>query len=558
MSLNESARACASSVGTACLGRPQGSPLEFGRLRAQPALECGSGAAAFSRLGMFRSSAVMSLVKAVAALPQSRADLRSAQGMTTLTLPNALGAGRRGTLAPVWSMVAVLLVAQACAPLHAQGWNANLEGVVLDPSGAAIPGASIRLRSSGTAQTRTTQTDDSGFYNFPFLPVGTYELEASKPGFAQRIERGLVLEVGQTARQDLTLQLAREQVQVKVAEAQTPLVETTSPAVSEEFDNRRVSLLPLNGRQYSQLALLAAGAVPPYPNSATQQFNTAALGLGFSVNGQRSERNDFTLDGVTIMEPFAYSITVNPSIDAIREFRVVENSYSAAQGLISGAQVQIATRAGSNRLSGTAYEFLRNSALDAKNFFDDPNRPIPPYRQNQFGGSLGGPLRPDRTFFFSNYEGFRIRQSITNTTLLPTGAERAGDFSGVNPQTGNPFPKIIDPASGQPFQGNQVPVSRFDPLSVAELERIPLPNQPDAPPGQNNNINVGQYRLTSDQFTMRIDHQLTARHQLFGRFLYFDSAQLFPFVPTYSRRIRPPLPASAPTTTTTGGIWLWV
>jgi hypothetical protein len=450
--------------------------------------------------------------------------------------------------------------------LYAQGWNANLEGLVLDPSGAAIPEASVRLRSSGTGQMRETQTDESGFYSFPFLPVGIYELEVSKPDFADRIQRGLVLEVGQTARQDITLQLARAQVQVKVNEAQTPLVEMASPSVSEEFDNRRVSLLPLNGRQFSQLALLAAGAVPPYPNSATQQFNTAAQGLGFSVNGQRSERNDFTLDGVTIMEPFAYSITVNPSVDAIREFRVVENSYSAAQGLTSGAQVQIATRAGSNRFSGTAYEFLRNSALDARNFFDDPRQPIPPYRQNQFGGSLGGPLRRDRTFFFTNYEGFRIRQSVTNTTLLPNDALRGGNFSsqltgkmispcatpGKPAGPGDPSfdtGTVFDPNTERPFacsngniiglknpflyggQPNVIPPDRIDPLSSAVLARVPLPNRPDAPLGENNNIDVGQHRLTSDQFTVRLDHQLTAKHQLFGRFLYFDSAQLLPFVP---------------------------
>jgi hypothetical protein len=248
------------------------------------------------------------------------------------------------------------------------------------------------------------------------------------------------------------------------------------------------------------------------------------------VNGQRSERNNFILDGITIMEPFAYSITVNPSLDAIREFRVVENSYSPEQGLTSGAQVEIATRAGSNRYSGTAYEFWRNSALDAKNFFDDPTRPIPPYRQNQFGGSLGGPLRRDRTFFFTNYEGFRIRQSVTNTTLLPTAAERQGDFSGLNPVTGQPFPTIVDPTTARPFAGNLIPESQIDPLSRAVLARIPLPNLGNAAPGQNNNINVGQHTLTSDQFTLRLDHQLNGRHELFGRFLYFDGAQLFPFV----------------------------
>ncbi len=434
-------------------------------------------------------------------------------------------------MAVVAASLMVFAAALAGALMYGQGWNTSLEGVVLDPSKAAIPGASVRLSSAGTGQIRKTQTDDAGFYSFPFLPVGTYELEVSKSGFAGKTERDLVLEVGRAARQDITLQVAREQVQVEVDEGQTPLVETASPATGEEFDNRRVSLLPLNGRQFSQLALLAAGAVPPYPNSATQQFNTAAQGLGFSVDGQRSERNNFTLDGVTIMEPFAYSITVNPSLDAIREFRVVENSYSAALGVTSGAQVQIATRAGTNRFSGTVYEYLRNSALDAKNFFDDPSQPIPPYRQNQFGASLGGPLRRNRTFFFANYEGYRIRQSVTNTTLLPTAAERAGDFSGINPETGQPFPKIIDPVTGQPFPGNQIPASRIDPVSAAVLEREPLPNRPNVAPGQNNNLNVGQHPLTSDQFTVRLDHQLTSRNELFARFTYFDSGQLFPFVP---------------------------
>src|SRR5208337_4648393 len=139
------------------------------------------------------------------------------------------------------------------------------------------------------------------------------------------------------------------------------------------------------------------------------------------------------------IEPFAYSLTVSPSADAIREFRVVENSYSADQGMVSGAQVNIVSRSGSNRFAGTAYEFLRNSAVDAKNFFDDPLRPIPPFRQNQYGASLGGPLLRGSTYFFTDYEGFRIRQSLTNTTLLPTASERQGNFGGINPATGQSF-----------------------------------------------------------------------------------------------------------------------
>jgi hypothetical protein len=429
-------------------------------------------------------------------------------------------------------MLAVLLflVATLTHNLYGQTWDSHLEGIVLDPSGAAVPVASLQLRNPGTGQVRQTQTDANGFYSFPFLPVGNYELEIAKTGFVSKVVRGLALQVGETARVDIHLEIAREQTEIHV-NAQPPLVEAASPAIGDEVENRRVSLLPLNGRQFSQLALLAAGAVPPYPNGSTQQFNTPALGLGFSVDGQRSERNNFSLDGVTLMEPFAYSLTVNPSVDAIREFRVVEDSYGADQGITSGAQVNIASRSGANRISGTVYEFLRNSVLDAKNFFDDPTLPIPPYHQNQFGASLGGPIRRNRTFFFTNYEGLRILQSVTNTTLLPSATIRQGDFSGINPQTGNPFPPIIDPNTGQPFLGNIIPPSRIDPVSRAILARIPLPNNPSAPTGENNDINVGLHNVTADQSMARIDDELTPQHQLFGRFLLFNQQQLFPFVP---------------------------
>src|SRR5437879_3513945 len=172
---------------------------------------------------------------------------------------------------------------------RAQNWTSSLEGVVLDPTGSPIPGASVGLHNPATGLTRHAVTNDSGVYSFPLLPVGAYEIEVLKPGFAPKTLSGLMLEVAKTLRIDITLDLARSQTSLRVG-SQAPLVETASPALGDEIDNRRVSLLPLNGRQFSQLALLAAGAAPPYPNGATQQFNTAAQGIGFSVNGQRSER----------------------------------------------------------------------------------------------------------------------------------------------------------------------------------------------------------------------------------------------------------------------------
>jgi hypothetical protein len=360
--------------------------------------------------------------------------------------------------------------------------------------------------------------------------VGIYDLTVTAPGFATRTVQSISLQVGRSDRIDLTLQLARGKSSVRV-EDRPPLIQAASPAIGDEISNQRVNSLPLNGRQFSQLALLAAGAVPPYANGATQQLNTPAMGLGFSVDGQRSERNNFSLDGITLIEPFAYTLTANPSTDAIREFRVVENSYSADQGMVSGAQVNIVSRSGSNRFAGTAYEFLRNSALDAKNFFDDPALPIPPFRQNQFGASFGGPIRRDRTFFFAQYEGFRIRQSLTNITLLPTASEREGDFSGINPATGQPFLAIINPATGQPFSGNQVSPADMNDVSLAVLARVPLPNQANAALGTDNSIDTGMHSLTANQFTARLDHQLNSKQELFGRLLVARDQQSVPFVP---------------------------
>src|SRR5271157_649896 len=433
-----------------------------------------------------------------------------------------------------------LIVSLTPCTLRAQSWNSHLEGLITDPSGGVILQAQVTVINNASGQVRHTQTDQQGFYNFPLMPVGVYDLTVAVPGFATRTVRGLSLQVGQSNRVDLTLQLARGQAVMQV-EARPPLVQAASPAIGDEISNQRVTSLPLNGRQFSQLALLAAGATPPYPNGATQQFNTPGLGLGFSVDGQRSERNNFSLDGITLIEPFAYSLTVSPSADAIREFRVVENSYSADQGLVSGAQVNIVSRSGSNRFAGTAYEFLRNSALDAKNYFDDRILPIPPFRQNQYGTSLAGPLRRNSTFFFTEFEGFRIRQILTNTTLLPTASEREGDFSGTNPATGQPFPAILNPATGQTFTGNQILPADMDTVSLALLARVPLPNQANAVTGADNSIDTGLHSLRANQFTGRLDHQLNPKEELFGRILVSRDTQTMPFVPD-SFANNPPAP----------------
>ena len=433
---------------------------------------------------------------------------------------------RRFALALAVPVIGMALLFAAPPRLVGQASTGSFEGRVHDSTGAPVARATVILRHPATGWERRMETDREGLFELPFLAAGRYELEFLAKGFGGVLFRGLDLEVGEDRRLDITL----GPPSVEVVEAPPPLVEGASPALGDEIENRRISLLPLDGRQFSQLALIAAGTVPPYPNGATQQFNTAAMGLGFSVNGQRSERNNFALDGVTLMEPFAYSLAANPSLDSIQEFRILENSYSPDQGLTSGAQVSIVSRSGSNQFSGTAYEYFRNSALDAKNFFDLASRPIPPFRQNQFGASLGGPLARDRTFLFANYEGLRFHQSKTNTTLLPSDALRQGDFSDINPLTGLPFPSIVNPATGQPYQANKIPQQEFSPLSRAILGLLPEPNLPNAPLGANNNVNVALDRVTTDQFLVRLDHHWTQDTEVFVRALVYNSRQLFPFV----------------------------
>lgn len=425
----------------------------------------------------------------------------------------------------------LLAVATTIGPhrLSAENSGGVFEGVVTDAKGGAIALATVEARSSATGQTRVVRTSREGYYELRFLSPGRYELEFSASGFGSVVFRNLDLAVSESRRVDVRLGPPSS----TRVHAPPPLVTTTTPAIGDLIESRRITFLPLDGRQFSQLALLAAGATPSYPNGASEQFNTAAMGLGFSVNGQRSERNNFTLDGVTVMEPFAYSLTVNPSLDAIQEFHILENSYSAEQGITSGAQVSIVSRSGTNSFVGTAYEYLRNSALDAKNFFDDPARSIPPFRQNQFGGSLGGPLRRNQTFLFANYEGLRVAQSVTNRTLLPPESLREGNFSGVNPlsPTGQPFPIIINPGTGLPFSGNIISPPDINPVSRGILNLLPQPNQPNALSQGFNNINVGRHDVSSDQFLVRLDHRLTAGTTAFARALVYNSRQLFPFIP---------------------------
>jgi len=318
----------------------------------------------------------------------------------------------------------------------AQG-DASIQGAVRDSSGGAIAGVTIHIKNVETGAVRNQLTDEAGRYDAPSLPVGRYDLRAEKSGFRSEEKTGILLVLGQRETVDLALQIGDVRETVKVESAPT-LVEVTTEDASGLVGERQVKDLPLNGRSYDQLITLNPGVVN-YTSQRAGGIGTSnsVVGNMFSASGRRPQENVFLLNGVEFTG--ASEINNTPGgvsgqllgVDAVREFSVVKDSYGAEYGKRPGAQVNIVTASGSNEFHGDAYEFLRNSALDARNFFDHGD--IPGFRRNVFGGSLGGPIKKDKTFLFGNYEGFRQNLGLSDLTLVPAAASRASAVASVRP-----------------------------------------------------------------------------------------------------------------------------
>ncbi|HEY4817600.1 MAG TPA: TonB-dependent receptor, partial [Candidatus Acidoferrum sp.] len=317
-----------------------------------------------------------------------------------------------------------LLVFGLCASLasasFAQG-EASIQGVVSDLSGGAIPGVAIRVKNVETGAERNQLTDEAGRYEAASLPVGRYEVRAEKAGFRSEEKTGISVVPGQRESVDLVLQVGDVRQTVKV-EAVPTVVAVTTEDISGLVGERQVKELPLNGRSYDQLMTLNPGMVN-YTSQRAGGIGTSnsVVGNMFSASGHRPQENLYLLNGVEFTS--ASEINNTPGgvsgqllgVDAVREFSVVKDTYGAEYGKRPGAQVNIVTASGTNEFHGNVYEFLRNSALDARNFFDHGN--IPAFRRNVFGGSLGGPIRRDQTFLFGNYEGFRQTLGLSDLTL---------------------------------------------------------------------------------------------------------------------------------------------
>jgi len=323
----------------------------------------------------------------------------------------------------------VATIALGTCPVFAQTSTATILGVVRDTSGALVPGVSITIKHTESGLTRSVVSSERGAYSVPLLPVGAYEISTTMPGFKQQVRSGVNLVVGQEAVVDLTLEVGGATEQVTVTE-EAPLVNTTTSSTSGVITEQQVKELPLNGRSFDQLITLNVGV----SNATSNTLDSGNWNM-FSVSGKRPETNRFIINGIDWVGGNANGQYITPEgasrqmlgVEAVREFNVLTDTYSAEYGKRAGGQINIVTTSGTNQLHGSAFEYLRNSALDARNFFDQTIG-APPFKRNQFGGALGGPLKKDKMFLFGTYEGFQERLSRSSTSVVPGTCARQGLF----------------------------------------------------------------------------------------------------------------------------------
>jgi hypothetical protein len=395
----------------------------------------------------------------------------------------------------------------------------EVSGTVQDQLGGLLPGATIIAEQTQNGQRFSAVSNSAGEYLFPQLPVGPYSLRASATSFKQSALPQFEIHAGEKLRHSFTLQLGDGNETVTVVADGG--VQLESAEIKDLVENQQVVALPLRTRQFLDLAMLSTGVVRPPGGTRGDALQQA--GTLVNVLGQRSGHNLYLVDGVTVTDEHFNNMVIAPSIDSIEEFAIQKTSYAPEFGGKSGAVINVLTKSGTDQFHGSLFEFVRNDIFDAKNFFDSPTAPIPPFRQNQFGGSFGGPVVRDRTFFFISYDGQRVRKSLTQTFSVPTAAMRQGDFSGL--------PTIYNPNSGvggqmQPFAGNRVPVQALDPVATAILSEVPLPNL--AGVGLNLLDSQAQ-RINTNAYSARVDHQFARKDNAFLRASLFDARQFDPF-----------------------------
>lgn len=402
-------------------------------------------------------------------------------------------------------ILGLLFLLVLATPTRAQTTTAKISGEVTDPNGAAVPGAKVTATNVQTNIARTVTADDEGRFLISELAPGQYEVLVERQGFSKELRRGLVLTVGRDAVLTIALKVGDIAQQVEIT-GDAPLVNTTSSEVSALVNERTIKELPLNGRDLFQLATLQIGVINVGSLTDTQQINSGTGSVKMSINGGRISFNNFMLDGSSVNEmqnTTPGSVTGGFSgVDSVQEFQLLTNNYSAEFGGAGGGTVNMISKSGGNDIHGTAFEFLRNSALDARNAFDlvdrdnppDGKADVPPFKRNQFGGSVGAPIIKNRTFIFGAYEGFRQRLATTNTFFVPTVAARNGAAASMRPY----------------------------------IDLYPLPNGPDAGGGLAVFSRADSGRTNEDYFLVRGDHNISSKDTFFARYLYDNSELLVP------------------------------
>ena len=448
--------------------------------------------------------------------------------------------------------------------LSAQGTGGRILGRVADPTGAVLGGTKVTATNDATGVSQDAQTNESGDYSFPNLAVGTYSLTFDLTGFKKAVRHGIALDVNQVITLNMTMQLGAAQEVVDVT-SEAPLVDTSSTQLGAVVNNRSVNELPLNARDSYQFLQLQPGVQSQLGSSGGTFYGSDSAG-SVSVNGGRDRANNFSVNGGDANDQFVNLPTIQPTPDAIEEFRVISNTFDAEYGRNSGAVVNVVTKSGTNQWHGNVYEYFRNKVLNAQGYF---NTVKPQFNQNQFGGTFGGPILKDRTFFFTSYEGRRVRQGVSGELVtVPTSAQRAGDFSseggfggGIDASTSS-TPFLAQALDGRPgcdaqlqklgvqtpivsltqqpnpnnngapyipwsevFPTGVIPTQCQDPVAIDLLRFVPGANIPNS----SNYQAVPSSADTQNQFTLRIDHHINDR-QSFSFYYYFtDDASFQPF-----------------------------
>jgi len=405
----------------------------------------------------------------------------------------------------MFRLLLFLIACVVCLP------GQTLRGLI---SGRTAPNAKVTITSAETGRTRTVAAGEDGRFTAASLSPGDYRVAADAPGH-QGLARDIHLGVNQEIEIELPLLPDGRRDAVEVRDT-APLLRADSPAAGGWVATHQIVDLPLDGRNYYELTLLMPGVTLPAQGSAGSVRGNFAM----NANGAREDGNLFLLDGVYNADPKLNGVGITSPVDGIREFEVGTANYDASFGRNAGAQVNVVLKSGANQFHGAAYHFFRNAKLDARNFFSPAGEPDPRYQRNQYGFAVGGPVRRDRTFFFTDFEGRRLNEGLPRETNVPTVLERTGDFS----QSGLPF--VIDPFTQSPFPGNRIPAFYLNPVGVNIANLYPLPNR--SLPGRNY-ISAPILRDNSETFDVRLDHSLTERSELVGRYSMSDRRLAEPF-----------------------------